>query len=55
MRIIDDRRIFSAIMRIFFRVVDNEEKEVASAMMGAFLGIGLASGAALSLYMVKAL
>lgn len=36
-------------------VVDNQEKEVASAMMGAFLGIGLASGAALSLYMVKAL
>lgn len=36
-------------------VVDSEEKEVASAMMGAFLGIGLASGAALSLYMVKAL
>ncbi|XP_050450568.1 equilibrative nucleoside transporter 1 [Cataglyphis hispanica] len=36
-------------------VVDSQEKEVASAMMGAFLGIGLASGAALSLYMVKAL
>ncbi|KYN08115.1 PREDICTED: equilibrative nucleoside transporter 1 [Cyphomyrmex costatus] len=36
-------------------VVDNQEKEIASAMMGAFLGIGLASGAALSLYMVKAL
>lgn len=39
----------------FYRVVDSQEKEVASAMMGAFLGIGLASGAALSLYMVKAL
>ncbi|XP_011865031.1 PREDICTED: equilibrative nucleoside transporter 1 isoform X2 [Vollenhovia emeryi] len=36
-------------------VVDSQEREVASAMMGAFLGIGLASGAALSLYMVKAL
>ncbi|XP_072756541.1 equilibrative nucleoside transporter 1 [Anoplolepis gracilipes] len=36
-------------------IVDSQEKEVASAMMGAFLGIGLASGAALSLYMVKAL
>ncbi|XP_032665983.1 equilibrative nucleoside transporter 3 isoform X1 [Odontomachus brunneus] len=36
-------------------VVDSQEKEVASAMMGAFLGIGLASGAALSLYMVKIL
>ncbi|XP_012531984.1 equilibrative nucleoside transporter 1 [Monomorium pharaonis] len=36
-------------------VVDSEEKEVASAMMGAFLGIGVASGASLSLYMVKAL
>ncbi|XP_077276238.1 equilibrative nucleoside transporter 1 isoform X2 [Temnothorax americanus] len=36
-------------------VVDSEEKEVASAMMGAFLGIGLATGAPLSLYMVKAL
>ncbi|KAL0112225.1 hypothetical protein PUN28_011944 [Cardiocondyla obscurior] len=36
-------------------VVDSQEKEVASAMMGAFLGIGLAIGAPLSLYMVKAL
>ncbi|EFN81093.1 equilibrative nucleoside transporter 3 isoform X2 [Harpegnathos saltator] len=36
-------------------VVDSQEKEIASAMMGAFLGIGLASGAALSLYMVKTL
>ncbi|XP_011253886.2 equilibrative nucleoside transporter 1 isoform X2 [Camponotus floridanus] len=36
-------------------IVDSQEKEVASAMMGAFLGIGLASGAPLSLYMVKAL
>lgn len=36
-------------------VVDSQEKEIASAMMGAFLGIGLASGATLSLYMVKAL
>ncbi|KAL6268741.1 hypothetical protein P5V15_001867 [Pogonomyrmex californicus] len=36
-------------------IVDSQEKEIASAMMGAFLGIGLASGAALSLYMVKAL
>ncbi|XP_020285333.1 equilibrative nucleoside transporter 1 [Pseudomyrmex gracilis] len=36
-------------------VVDSQEKEIASAMMGAFLGIGLVSGAALSLYMVKAL
>ncbi|EZA57319.1 equilibrative nucleoside transporter 1 isoform X2 [Ooceraea biroi] len=36
-------------------VVDNEEREVASAMMGAFLGMGLASGAPLSLYIVKAL
>jgi hypothetical protein len=55
MRIVGDRGRFSAIMCISFRVVENEEKEVASAMMGAFLGIGLASGAALSLYMVKAL
>lgn len=36
-------------------IVDSQEKEIASAMMGAFLGIGLASGATLSLYMVKAL
>ncbi|XP_029032918.1 equilibrative nucleoside transporter 1 [Osmia bicornis bicornis] len=36
-------------------VVDSQEKEIASAMMGAFLGMGLASGAALSLFMVKAL
>ncbi|XP_043492164.1 equilibrative nucleoside transporter 3 [Polistes fuscatus] len=36
-------------------VVNTQEKEIASAMMGAFLGIGLTTGAALSLYMVKAL
>lgn len=36
-------------------VVDPQEREVASAMMGAFLGMGLTTGAALSLYMVKAL
>lgn len=36
-------------------VVDSQEKEIASAMMGAFLGLGLASGAALSLCMVKIL
>ncbi|KAK2583117.1 hypothetical protein KPH14_009143 [Odynerus spinipes] len=36
-------------------VVNTQEKEIASAMMGAFLGMGLTSGAALSLYMVKAL
>lgn len=49
--------IFYAISYIStsHRVVDSQEKEIASAMMGAFLGIGLASGAALSLYMVKAL
>ncbi|KAG7213809.1 hypothetical protein KM043_003025 [Ampulex compressa] len=33
-------------------VVDAQEKEIASAMMGAFLGIGLTLGAALSVYMV---
>lgn len=36
-------------------MVNTQEKEIASAMMGAFLGIGLTTGAALSLYMVKAL
>ncbi|CAL7934532.1 unnamed protein product [Xylocopa violacea] len=36
-------------------VVDSQEKEVASAMMGAFLGMGLATGAILSLLMVKTL
>ncbi|XP_076174524.1 equilibrative nucleoside transporter 1 isoform X2 [Ptiloglossa arizonensis] len=34
-------------------VVDSQEKEMASAMMGAFLGMGLTSGAALSVLMVK--
>lgn len=49
-------KIFCAIdLCNFHRIVDSQEKEVASAMMGAFLGIGLASGAPLSLYMVKAL
>ncbi|KZC09006.1 PREDICTED: equilibrative nucleoside transporter 3 [Dufourea novaeangliae] len=36
-------------------VVDSQEKEIASAMIGAFLGIGLVSGAGLSLVMVKSL
>lgn len=34
-------------------VVESQEREIASAMMGAFLGVGLASGAALSLVIVK--
>ncbi|XP_043801835.1 equilibrative nucleoside transporter 3 isoform X1 [Apis laboriosa] len=34
-------------------VVDSQEKEIASVMMGAFLGIGLISGSAFSLFMVK--
>ncbi|XP_050478030.1 equilibrative nucleoside transporter 3 [Bombus huntii] len=36
-------------------VVDSQEKEIACIMMGAFLGIGLISGSALSLLIVKAL
>ncbi|KAK9309615.1 hypothetical protein QLX08_000830 [Tetragonisca angustula] len=36
-------------------VVDSQEKEIASIMIGAFLGVGLISGSALSLFMVKAL
>ncbi|XP_076297363.1 equilibrative nucleoside transporter 1 [Lasioglossum baleicum] len=36
-------------------VVESQEKEIASAMMGAFLGLGLTSGAALGLVMVKTL
>ncbi|XP_076239830.1 equilibrative nucleoside transporter 1 [Calliopsis andreniformis] len=36
-------------------VVDSQEKEIASAMMGAFLGAGLTLGAAVSLIMVKIL
>ncbi|XP_053978971.1 equilibrative nucleoside transporter 3 [Hylaeus anthracinus] len=34
-------------------VVESQEKEMASAMMGAFLGVGLTSGAAISVLMVK--
>jgi hypothetical protein len=37
------------------RIVDSSEQETASSMMAAFLGIGLASGSALSLVMVKVL
>ncbi|CAK9830277.1 Equilibrative nucleoside transporter 3 [Anthophora retusa] len=36
-------------------VVESQEKEIASAMIGAFLGMGLTSGAALSLLMIKLL
>ncbi|XP_076672350.1 equilibrative nucleoside transporter 1 [Andrena cerasifolii] len=36
-------------------VVESQEREIASAMMGAFLGLGLIAGAALSLIMVKTL
>ncbi|XP_078036462.1 equilibrative nucleoside transporter 1 [Augochlora pura] len=36
-------------------VVESQEREIASAMMGAFLGLGLTSGATLSLVMVKTL
>ncbi|OAD61279.1 Equilibrative nucleoside transporter 3 [Eufriesea mexicana] len=36
-------------------VVDSQEKEIASTMMGGFLGMGLISGAAFSLFMVKAI
>ncbi|XP_024946180.1 equilibrative nucleoside transporter 3 isoform X2 [Cephus cinctus] len=35
--------------------VEIQEREIASLMMGAFLGIGLAAGSALSLVMVKVL
>lgn len=37
------------------KIVDSTEQETASSMMAAFLGIGLASGSALSLIMVKVL
>ncbi|XP_066597942.1 equilibrative nucleoside transporter 1 [Prorops nasuta] len=36
-------------------VVDPQEKEIASSMMGAFLGMGLIAGATCSLFMVKAI
>ncbi|XP_043269233.1 equilibrative nucleoside transporter 1 [Venturia canescens] len=36
-------------------VVDGHDKEIASAMMGAFLGLGLAAGSSLSLVLVRAL
>lgn len=38
-----------------FRSVEPHEKEVASSMMAAFLGIGLAFGSALSLITVEML
>ncbi|XP_043262461.1 equilibrative nucleoside transporter 3 [Colletes gigas] len=34
-------------------VVDSHEKEIASAIMGAFLGVGLTAGAAFSVLMIK--
>ncbi|KAK0178513.1 hypothetical protein PV327_007399 [Microctonus hyperodae] len=36
-------------------VVDLHEKEIASVMMGAFLGLGLTAGSSLSLFLVKML
>jgi hypothetical protein len=36
-----------------FRTVDSKEKEVASTMLGSFLGIGLSVGSSISLLMVK--
>ena len=36
-------------------VVESQEREIASAMMGAFLGLGLIAGAAVGLIMVKTL
>ncbi|XP_063975282.1 equilibrative nucleoside transporter 2 [Diachasmimorpha longicaudata] len=36
-------------------VVDSHDKEIASAMMGAFLGLGISIGSALSLVLVKSL
>ncbi|XP_015117621.1 equilibrative nucleoside transporter 2 isoform X1 [Diachasma alloeum] len=36
-------------------VVDPHDKEIASAMMGAFLGLGISIGSALSLLLVKSL
>ena len=37
------------------RTVNIQEREVASAMMGGFIGLGIAVGSALSLVLVKAL
>lgn len=38
---------------VFFRSVSNYEKEMASSIMAAFLGIGLAFGSSLSLIIVQ--
>lgn len=38
-----------------FRSVHNREKEMASSMMAAFLGIGLAFGSSISLILVQLL
>lgn len=38
-----------------FRSVRNQEKEMASSIMAAFLGIGLAFGSSLSLIIVQLL
>lgn len=38
-----------------FRVVEQHEKEIASAMLGAFLGMGVSVGSPISLLMVKIL
>lgn len=37
------------------RVVESHEKETASSMMTVFMGVGLALGSGISLYMVKLL
>lgn len=43
------------ISSIIFRSVHNREKEMASSMMAAFLGIGLAFGSSISLILVQLL
>lgn len=47
--------ICNTVLIIVPRLVNAQEKEIASTMMGAFLGLGLAVGSTLSLFMVKIL
>lgn len=39
----------------FSRVVEPQEREIASAMTGGFLGLGITIGSAMSLVLVRAI
>lgn len=51
----ENKGVFIMFFNFFYRSVHNREKEMASSMMAAFLGIGLAFGSSISLILVQLL